>query len=65
MFLYRSGFRGSRFSVAAGRERPVKSKKKLLIHRRARSLRPLRAVGSKLYEPEAIGPMAYAPVGER
>jgi hypothetical protein len=32
----------------------------LIIHRRARSLRPLRAVGS-LYEPEAIGFRAYSP----
>ncbi len=30
-------------------------------HRRARCLRPLRAVGSKLYEPEAIGHKAYSP----
>ncbi len=37
----------------------------IVVHRRVRSLRPLRAVGSGLYEPEAIGPMAYAPVGER
>jgi len=28
-------------------------------------LRPLRAVGSKLYEPEAIGDYAYAPAGRR
>jgi hypothetical protein len=28
-------------------------------------LRPLRAVGSMLYEPEAIGAYAYAPVGMR
>jgi hypothetical protein len=27
----------------------------IIIHRRVRSLRPLRAVGSILYEPEAIG----------
>ena len=33
-------------------KRPVKSKKKLIVHRRVRSLRP-------------IGSMAYAPVGER
>jgi hypothetical protein len=32
---------------------------------RDRSLRPLRAVGYRLSEPEAIGPIAYAPVGER
>jgi hypothetical protein len=38
---------------------------KEVSHRRARSLRPLGAVGSKLYEPEAIGAKAYAPVGER
>jgi hypothetical protein len=60
------------FSAAAGLKslpasggRPVKSKKKLIVHRRVRSLRPLRAVGSRLYEPEAIGVGAYAPVGER
>jgi hypothetical protein len=35
------------------------------VHRGDRGLRPLRAVGSKLYEPEAIGPRAYAPVGGR
>jgi hypothetical protein len=41
------------------------NEKKLIVHRRVRSLRPLRAVGSRLYEPEAIGAKAYAPVGER
>jgi hypothetical protein len=51
------GVLGSGFWVQGRRQpkkRPVKSKKKLIVHRRARSLRPLRAVGS-LYEPEAIG----------
>ena len=48
----------------SAKKRPVNLKKKRIVHRGARSLRPLRAVGS-LYEPEAIGPSAYAPVGER
>jgi hypothetical protein len=61
-------FYGVRFRVQPSRRpkiRPAKSKKKLIVHRRVRSLRPLRAAGSRLYEPEALGPMAYAPVGER
>jgi hypothetical protein len=68
MTFNRSGFTGSGFSGSGFRvqrrrrpnKRPVKSKKKLLFHRGARNLRPLRAVGS-LSEPEAIGPRTYSP----
>jgi hypothetical protein len=46
------GFQVQGSAPPPAKKRPVKSKKKQIVHRRARSLRP-------------IGPMAYAPVGER
>ena len=42
----------------------VKHRAELGMRNTERGLRPLRTVGS-LYEPEAIGAYAYAPVGSR
>jgi hypothetical protein len=52
--------RGKRAEV--GKKESGKVKR---IRKRESGLRPLRAVGSMLYEPEAIGAYAYAPVGSR
>jgi hypothetical protein len=53
-------------SPAAGQKNGRSNRtENIIVHRRVRSLRPLRAAGYRLYEPEAIGPKAYAPVGER